>query len=442
MTADMTKGNPLKLIIAFAVPMLIGNIFQQIYNFADASILGSFVGERALAAVGATGGMASVLIASVMGFTNGGGIIISQTIGAKKYGEMQKTITALIYIVSVMSIIVSIAGNIFSKPILLLLSTPAELLGDSAAYIKIIFTFIPATVFYNASGAVLRSLGDSKTPLIALIIATFLNVVMDLLFIVGFGWGIRGAATATGIAQIISVIFNFAVITKRRNELNLTRLPITPAAAEIKKIIVTGLPAALESSLLSLGTISVQRLVNTFGTMTIAAYTASTRIDSIAIAPIISIGNALSVYTAQNVGARDIPRVRQGLYKALAALLALCLAIVVFIVILRRPLLRLFLDSEEAVSIGSQYLIIVSIAYFVAAIMRSYMNVLRGAGDVNISAVSGITELAVRIIFAYILVIPFHATGIWLATPIAWSCGALITVLRFYSGKWLTKRLV
>lgn len=444
MKADMTKGNPLKLIITFAIPMLIGNIFQQIYSFADASILGSFVGYEALAAVGATSGLSGILISSVMGFTNGGGIIISQALGAKKYGEMQKVVTALIYIVAVMSVIIGIAGTVFSRPILILLSTPEELLENSAAYIRIIFSFIPATIFYNASGAVLRSLGDSRTPLISLIISTVLNAALDVLFIVVFGLGIKGAAAATGIAQIISVIFNITVIFVKRNELNLNSLPFKPETEEIKKIITTGLPAALESSLLSLGTISVQRLVNSFGAITIAAYTASTRIDAIAIAPIVSVGSAISVYTAQNVGANNISRVRHGLYKTLGSLLGLCLMIVTGILIFKRPLLRLFLDSdaEAAVEIGARYLTIVSIAYFAAAVMRSYMNVLRGAGDVNVSAMSGVTELVIRIIFAYMLVNPFGETGIWIATPIAWSGGALITVLRFYSGKWLTKRLV
>ena len=179
MVADITKGNPLKLILTFALPMLIGNIFQQIYSFADAAILGYFVGDNALASVGATAGLVGILISWVMGFTNGGGIIISQALGAKKYNELQKTVTARIYIVIVMSVVIGILGILLSRPLLLLLSTPSNIIDGSEIYIKILFMFIPATVCYNASSAVLRSLGDAKTPLISLIISTVLNAGLD-----------------------------------------------------------------------------------------------------------------------------------------------------------------------------------------------------------------------------------------------------------------------
>lgn len=442
MVADMTKGSPLKLILTFAVPMLIGNIFQQIYSFADAAILGYYVGDNALASVGATMGIVGILISSIMGFTNGGGIIISQALGAKKFDELQKTVTALIYIVLFMSVFIGIIGIILCKPILVLLSTPQNIMESSAQYIRILFIFIPSTVCYNASSAILRSLGNSKIPLISLIIATVLNAGLDVLFIAEFRMGVMGAAVATGVAQIVSAIVNILYLVIKRKELNMETIPLLPKYCDILKIIKTGLPGALESSLLSLGTLSVQRLINSFGSATISAYTAATRIDHIAIAPIISIGGALSVYSAQNMGAGNVERIRKGLYKSLGVLLCICFVIAVSIVTFRRQLLGIFIDSRESIEIGSKYLTIVSIAYFVAAVMRSYLNVLRGAGDVNTSAISGISELVTRIIFAYILVVPFGITGIWIATPIAWSCGALIPVIRYYSGKWKNKKLV
>lgn len=442
MVADMTKGNPLKLILTFAVPMLIGNIFQQIYSFADAAILGYFVGDSALASVGATMGIVGILISSIMGFTNGAGIIISQALGAKRFNEMKKTVTALIYIVTVMSVIIGVLGIVFCRPILMLLATPEDIIENSAVYIKILFIFVPSTVCYNASSAILRSMGNAKTPLISLIIATILNAGLDVLFIAKFNMGVSGAAIATGIAQIVSAIFNISFIIIKRKELNLETLPMFPKLINIIKIVKTGLPGALESSLLSLGTLSVQRLINTFGSATISAYTAATKIDSIAIAPIVSVGSAISVYSAQNMGAGNTERIKHGLYRTLVVLLCICLVIAVCTVTFRRQLLGIFIESSESIEIGSRYLIIVSIAYFVAAIMRSYLNVLRGAGDVNTSAIAGISELATRIIFAYILVVPFGTTGIWIATPIAWSCGAAIPVIRYYSGKWKDKRLV
>lgn len=445
MIYDMTKGNPLKIVLSFSVPMLIGNIFQQVYNFVDAAVVGRFVGAESLAAVGATGTIMSVMICLMMGLTGGAGIIISQCFGSRNFDEMQKTVTGLIYIVAILSVITSAAGLIFARPILAFLNTPEDLIDTSVSYVSVIFAFTIGMAMYNAAGSVLRSLGDSRTPLYALILASLLNVALDLLFIVVFGKGVVGAAAATVISQFVSAIFCIVHIIRYREQLNLKGITYKTTRESIVRIFSTGLPAALESCLISLGTMSVQRLVNSFGTMTMAAYTAAVKIDSIAIAPIVSIGMSLSVFSGQNMGAGDIDRIKKGLYQTLGALIGICIFIAAVIVIFREQLLGLFLDKNEAaeaIYIGSRYLTIVCVAYIVAAIMRSYLNVLRGAGDVNTSAVSGILELTGRIIFAYILVHPLGSTGIWLATPLAWAMGASVPVIRYYTGKWKNKKLV
>ena len=445
MIYDMTKGSPLKMILSFSVPMLIGNIFQQIYNFVDAAVVGKFVGAQSLAAVGATSTLMMLTICFMMGMTNGAGIIISQAFGKRSFAEMRKTVTALIYIVIALSVFTSAIGIIFARPVLRLLSTPDSVIDESVRYVTVIFSFITATAAYNASGAILRSLGDSRTPLYALIIAAILNVSMDLLFVIVFKAGVVGAAAATVIAQMISAVFCITHIVRHRRQLNLEGISRRTDRETIIKIFRTGLPASLESCLIALGTMSVQRLVNSFGEMTMAAYTASTKIDSIAIMPVISIGMSLSVFSGQNMGAGNTERIKQGLYRTLAALIGICVILSAVIVIFRTQLLGIFLDKNtaaEAIKIGSRYLTIVCVAYLVAAVMRSYLNVLRGAGDVNTSAISGITELAARIIFAYILVRPLGSTGIWIATPIAWAAGAVIPVARYYSGKWKDKKLV
>jgi putative MATE family efflux protein len=288
-------------------------------------------------------------------------------------------------------------------------------------------------------------LGDSKTPLYALIISSILNVLLDLLFVVVFNWGVAGAGIATIIAQAVSAVFCIIHMVRRRHELNLAGLTLRTNKNIIKIIIKAGLPGAIESCLISLGTMSVQRLVNSFGASAMAAYTASTKIDSIAIAPVVSVANAISVYTGQNMGAGNIDRIKKGLYQSLGLLICACIVIASLIVIFRYQLLGIFLDSataQEAIEIGGQYLTIVCVAYIVAAIMRSYLNVLRGAGDVNVSAVSGLTELSGRIIFAYLLVRPLGVIGIWVATPIAWAMGAAVPLIRYYSGKWMTKKLI
>lgn len=441
----MTKGSPIKLILSFSVPMLIGNIFQQVYNFVDAAVVGKFVGAQSLAAVGSTSTLLNIMICLMMGLTSGAGIIISQCFGLRSFGEMRKTITGLVYIVLILSVITSAAGIIFARPILLLLNTPDSVINEAVRYISIIFAFTIGTAMYNASGAILRSLGDSRTPLYALILSSFLNVGLDLLFVVVFKMGVAGAAAATVIAQIVSAVFCITHIIRYREQLNLEGINFHTSKDSIMRIFRTGIPAALESCLIALGTMSVQRLVNSFGEMTMAAYTAATKIDSVAIAPIISIGMALSVFAGQNMGAGNIERIKKGLYQTLLSLIAICIVLAAVIVLLRGQLLGLFLDKNEAaeaIVIGSKYLTIVCVAYIVAAVMRTYLNVLRGAGDVNTSAVSGILELAGRIVFAYILVHPFGSTGIWLATPLAWAMGAAVPVIRYYSGKWKTKKLV
>lgn len=445
MVQDMTKGNPLKLILSFSVPMLIGNIFQQVYNFVDAAVVGKFVGAQALAAVGATGTIFGVMICLMMGLTSGAGIIISQCFGSRNFTELRRTVTGLIYIVTILAAVTTVAGITFSRPILNLLQTPTSVIDDAVRYVNVIFAFTIGTAMYNASGAILRSLGDSRTPLYALILSSVLNVALDLLFVVVFKMGVVGAAVATAIAQIISAVYCIIHIMRNKKQLNLEGITFRTTKRAIKRIFSAGVPAALESCLISLGTMSVQRLVNSFGAMTMAGYTAAVKIDSIAIAPIISVGTSLSVFAGQNMGAGNIERIKKGLYQTLGALISICVVIAVGIVLFRKPLLGIFLDkveAAEAIAIGSRYLTIVCVAYIVAAVMRTYLNVLRGAGDVNTSAVSGMLELAGRIMFAYILVKPFGATGIWIATPIAWAMGATVPVVRYYSGKWKNKKLV
>lgn len=445
MVYNMTKGNPLKQILAFSVPMLIGNVFQQVYNFVDAAVVGKFVGAQSLAAVGSTSTILSVMICLMTGLTSGAGIIISQCFGSRNFDELKKTVTGLIYIVIILSAATSIAGIAFARSILQLLNTPESVINEAVQYVTIIFAFTIGTALYNAAGAILRNLGDSRTPLYALILSSLLNAGLDLLFVVIFKAGVKGAAAATVIAQIVSAVFCIIHIVRYRVQLNLDGISLHTSKDSLTRIVRAGLPAALESCLISLGTMSVQRLVNSFGEMTMAAYTAAIKIDSVAISPIVSVGMSLSVFAGQNMGAGKTDRIKQGLYQTLASLICICIVLAVIIVTFRAQLLGIFLNKDnaaEAISIGSRYLTIVCVAYIVAAIMRTYLNVLRGAGDVNTSAVSGVLELVGRIIFAYILVTPLGATGIWIATPLAWAAGAAVPVIRYYSGKWETKKLV
>ncbi len=403
---DMTQGKPLKLIIGFAIPMLIGNIFQQVYNVADTVIVGRFLGESALAGVGSTGTLTYFLLALVSGMCNGAGLVVAQCFGCGNKERLAKTVTALIWVAGVLTCIMSLIGIFGAEFFLRLLSVPENVIGYSATYLHIIYTFVFGSVVYNGCAAILNSVGDSKTPLRAVIC--------------------------------------FVKVRQVREEIGLSLMKWKPEVHYIQLVVKTGFPAAFQSCMIALGGMSVQRLVNSFGSSTMAAYVAANRVDSVAIQVIVSVGTALSVFTGQNIAKNQYDRIREALYKTLAVMVGASVCIATLVLIFRVQLMSLFLDageSAEAIGIGCTYLTIIGVAYVIAGVMQSYQNVIRGAGDVNTCMVAGLTELSGRIVFAYLLSGTLGVTGIWIATPLSWSCGCVIPVIRYYSGKWKHKRL-
>ena len=442
---NMTAGDPAKLIIGFAVPMLIGNIFQQVYSLVDTIIVGHYLGENALAGVGSTGTLNMFMLALIMGMCNGAGLVIAQCFGSEDTDKMKAALTAMIWVVGILTIGVSIIGLCGASYFLRLLGTPSEVMGYAEDYLRIIYIFIAGSVAYNAAAAVLRSTGDSRTPLMALVIASILNIGLDVLFIMTFNMGVAGVAYATVISQFVSAGIAIGYIIKRRYRMGLIGIKLRPQLDMIKLIVRTGFPAAFQSAMISLGGMSVQRLINSYGASVMAAYVAANRIDHIAIQVIVSIGTALSVFTGQNMGQENFNRIEEGLKKTLLLMIGASATIAVLVLVFRKQLMMLFLDpaeSMEAILVGATYLSIIGIAYVIAGVMQSYQNVIRGAGDVNTCMVAGLTELAGRIIFAYLLSYFMGATGIWIATPLSWGCGCVIPVIRYYSGKWKTKKLI
>ena len=444
-TTSMTEGSPVKLILAFSAPLLVGNIFQQLYNLVDSTVVGRFVGANALAAVGAPGTIMALTLCLCFGLTNGAGIIIAQCFGAKNYNQLKATIGALICIISITALVLMIIGIAGAPFFLRLVSTPDEIINDAVLYMRIVMIGTPFSMAYNGASAILRNMGDSKTPLLMLMLSSFLNIVLDLIFVLVFGMAVMGVGIATVVSQAVSAAACIIYMRRYKNELHLDGLKIRFNRRCSKQIFKTGVPTALQSCMISLGTLSVQRLINSFGTQAVAAYTASTKIDSVAIMVVVTMGMSLAVYSGQNIGAGKIDRIKSGLYKTLALVLTYCVIMAVVMIFFGNNLLRIFLDPSEAgeaVSIGTQYLRIIGIAYFMAGIMRCYLNVVHGTGDVNISMLTGLAELAFRIIASYVLVKPLGLTGLWIAIPISWGCGSLIPVIRYYSGKWKYKSLV
>ncbi|MDD6484680.1 MAG: MATE family efflux transporter [Clostridiales bacterium] len=441
----MTNGSPTRLILSFALPTLIGNIFQLFYSFADAAIVGKFVGAQALAAIGVSSNITNFLFALASGLTTGAAIIFSQCFGAQNYGKMRSALTSMIYAVSFVTFVVTAAGMFLSPIMLRLLGTPDAILSDAVLYTRIILGGAAASFTYNGCSALLRSLGNTVVPLIMLIISVFANILGDLLFIKVFHMGVGGAAAATVISQVISASICLHFVYRHKSALHLDGASFKPNKAMIRLVFVTGVPAAIQSTMISLGIMSVQRLINSFGTMTIAAYSAATKIDSIALMAVVSTASALSVYCSQNIGAGLYERIRPGLVHTLIPVLGFCILMAGVTSVFGKELICLFLDPSaayEAVEIGAQYLKIIGIAYFMAGIMRCYQNVLQGAGDVNITMLTGIAELAMRIAASYTLVRFMGITGLWVAIPISWGFGSIIPLIRYYSGKWKSKSLV
>lgn len=442
---DMTKGNPASLIISFAIPMLIGNIFQQIYNVADTVIVGRYLGENALAGVGSTGTLTGFLTALVIGLCNGAGLVVAQCFGCHNAQKMKQAVVALVWTAGILTAVVSLLGVFGARFFLTLLSVPENVMDYSVSYLRIIYGFVAGSVAYNGASSILRSTGDSKTPLYILILSSLTNVGLDLFFILACNMGVEGTAYATVLSQHLSAALSIGCLFRKRKTLELTEIHPLPDKGSVLLIIKTGFPSAFQSCMISLGGMSVQRLVNSYGASVMAAYVAANRIDSIAIQVIVSIGTALSVFTGQNMGQGNFARIDEGLKKTLHIMLAASITIAVCVLAFRYPLMRLFLDqteSPEAVEIGAAYLSIIGVAYVIAGIMQSYQNVIRGSGDVNTCMVAGLTELAGRIVFAYLLSSLIGVTGIWIATPLSWGCGCVIPVARYYSGKWKTKKLI
>lgn len=441
----MTEGTPWKLILRFSIPLLIGGVFQQVYNLIDTMVVGRYLGETALAGVGSIGNLNLFLLALVMGMCNGAGIIVAQCFGAGRQEQLNDAVTAIIWVAGLLTVVLMVIGVVGAPYFLQLLAVPKDASGYALTYVRIIFSFLAGSVLYNGCGAILRSFGDSKTPLYSLVAASLLNVGLDIFFIVRLGLGVAGAAYATVIAQHLSGIGCLVYLIRKRELFGLVGLRLRPQKKMIFEIVRIGVPTAFQGCLISLGGMSVQRLINSFGVAVMAAYTAASKVDSIAIQVICSLGSALSVFTGQNMGARDYERIRRGMRGTLAMSVFAALMIAAGAFCFGADVMKLFLGADgspETIRIGAQYLTIMGVAYLICGVMQSYQNVIRGSGDANTCMVAGMTELAGRVLFSYVLAARIGVVGIWLAIPASWACGCAVPVARYYSGQWKKKGVV
>jgi len=440
---DLTKGAPGKQIFIFALPMLLGNVFQQLYNIVDTIIIGRYIGTNALAAAGASFPVIFVLISLVVGITTGTTIIISQYYGAKDYEKVKRAIDTAFIILFFGSIILTILGLVFIGPIWRLLALPEHLVADATLYFNIFAMGLILMFGYNGVSAVLRGLGDSKTPLYFLIIATILNIFLDLLFVLVFKWGIAGVAIATVVAQGIS--FGLSVIYLNRYH-QLIRVSYSGLVFDrdiFRKSLRIGIPTGLQHTFVSLGMMALLRIVNGFGTNTIAAYTIAGRIDSFAALPAMNFSMALSTFVGQNLGANKPERVREGLRKTMGMTTIISLAVTVAAWLFGREMMRVFTPDPEVIEIGYEYLVIVSSFYVLFSGMFTINGVMRGAGDTLIPMFITLFSLWIfRIPGSYLLSLKMGTNGIWWGIPLAWFFGWLFSYIYYKSGRWRSKVVV
>lgn len=440
---DLTTGRPAGLILRFATPMLLGNVFQQLYNVTDSIIVGRFLGKEALAAVGASFPLIFMLVSFIIGIASGSTIIIAQYFGAKDMAKVRRSIDTMYIFLFFASLLVGILGIAFSEPVFRLIRLPDEVIPQAALYMQVYFTGILFFFGFNGTSAVLRGLGDSKTPLYFLIISTLTNIVFDLLFVVVFRWGIAGAAMATVVSQAGAFITLVIYLNKKHPLINLSWRKLAWDREVFRESIRIGVPTGFQQTFVSLGMLALLRIVNDFGTDTVAAYSVAGRIDGLASLPVMNFGQALSTYTGQNIGARKISRVGEGLRATLRMSSMVAVVTSLIIMIFREPLMTLFTSDPEVIQIGARYLLIVGGFYVLFSSMFVIGGVMRGAGDTIVPMFITLLSLWLfRIPLAAILSRSIGVDGIWWAIPIAWFMGMTLSFLYYRTGKWKTKTVV
>lgn len=435
----MTEGSPLKIILTFAFPMLIGNVFQQLYNMVDSIVVGNYVGKLALAAVGTGFPIIFMMAAMFIGLGLGATILISQYIGAGDMKNVQKTAQTIYTAMILGSIPISIIGIFLSKPILILINTPVDALSMANTYMMIIFAGMIGSFGFNVNAGILQGFGDSKSSLLFLAIATIINIVLDLVFVIVFHWGVAGVAIATIIAQGFSWIFGIIYMRKRYEILRFPILKFKFDKEIFKKILKLGLPTGIQQTLFSIGIISLQSLVNSYGSDFIAGFNAANKIDTFAFMPIQSFSNAVTTFTGQNIGAKKLERVHQGLKTAMALSVLVC--ILCLTIIPAGPFLLGMFNSDPAViEAGMIYLSNVMPTIALLAIVFTINAVMRGAGESIIPMVGAIVSLWLgRIPAAYFIADNFGKEYMFFSYGVGWLLYLMISVPYYLSGKWKLK---
>ncbi len=436
---DMTIGNPFKILWTFSLPMLLSSLFQQLYNIVDSIVAGKFIGVNALAAVGASYPITALFIAVAVGSSMGCSVVVAQIFGSKKYTTMKSAISTAIISLTSLSIILTILGSIFCKPLMRLLHTPENIFSDSALYLQIYISGIIFLFLYNTATAIFNGLGDSKTPLYLLIFSSIFNIILDLVFVITFKMGVSGVALATFIAQGLSSILAIVCLIMRLRKIEVTEKYPYFSSYILKRISRIAIPSIMQQSFISIGQICVQGLVNSYGAIVVAGYSAAFRVHTIALTSMSTMSSALSSFTAQNIGAKKISRVREGYKAAVAITLSICGGILILFLILAPKLIGLFVDSSESIdviNVGTEFLRTLAPFYLVVGLKMVCDGVLRGAGAMKDFMFATFSDLILRVALSFILASIIGYSGIWWAFPLGWIIGTALSVYFYYKGTW------
>lgn len=431
----MTEGSPVSLILLFSIPMLIGNLFQQVYNLVDSVIVGKYVNADALAAIGATGSVTFLFFAICNGIGSGGGIITSQYFGKKDDEAVKSCIVNTGYIMLVFPIIVGFVAYELTIPILKLLDTPVEILNDAADYMKIMCVGLVFVSLYNYISSMLRALGDSKTPLFFLIFSCLLNTGLDFLFVVGFNMSVRGAGIATIISQFVSGVGCILYAMKTNSYFKFTKENMKFNEHITISILRLGIPLSLQFSLIAISCMALQKVVNSFGKTTVAAFSATSRIEQIIHQPYQTLGAALSTFTGQNYGANMKDRVKEGYKKSLMIMVIFSIIMLPIMQLFSENIVRIFVDEEPVIVMGAKALRITSYFYVMLGTIYTVRGVLNGLGDSIFALINGIVEVIGRFTVPIMLVaIPaIGLWGIWWSVGIVWSLAGITALMRYFS---------
>ena len=444
MIKDMTKGSPMKLILGFSIPLLFGFLFQQFYSMVDTVIVGRFLGKENLAAVGATGAVNFLIIGFCMGVCSGFSIPISHKFGAGDYSGLRKVVANCIWLTVAFAVVMTVLTTSLCRPILVVMKTPANILDAAYSYIWVIFLGIPVTFLYNMTSGVIRALGDSKTPVIFLVMSSFINIGLDLFFIVNLQWGVQGAAWATVISQGISGLCCLLFMIRKFEILRIRRDEWAPNRHLMGSLCGMGIPMGLQYSITAIGSDILQSATNTLGSDAVAAVTAAGRIGGFLACPFDAMGSTMATYGGQNVGAGKLDRIGQGLKSCIFlgagySVIALCISI-----FFGRPLATLFLDASEMAIINNVrfFMIITTSFYFPLALVNIIRFMIQGVGFPTFAILAGVFEMLARALAGFVLVPAIGFTGSCLGSPIAWVfADAFLIPAYFHVKKVLQKRI-